>query len=237
MSNKAIVGVLAVAVLALGSSKPARAQWAVIDVSAIGQLVQEVQELRQQVATARSQLAQAQSEYAAITGNRGMQLLLPGINRNYLPTNWTQLSQVLTGFSGSYPALATEMRALIAANAVLTPAQIAGLSPTQQAQLMSVRQSAAMLQALARSALANSSDRFTALQQLITTIGAAADEKASLDLTARITAEQGMLQNEATKLQGLYQVAQSQEWARAQRSREQAIADQGSLRQLPPMGL
>jgi len=46
-----------------------------------------------------------------------------------------------------------------------------------------------------------------------------------------------MLQNEATKLQGLYQVAQSQEWARAQRAREQAIADQGSLRQLPPMGL
>ena len=237
MATKAFVGLLAVAVLALGATNRAQAQFAVIDVASIGQLVQEVQELRQQVATARSQLAQAQNEYAAITGNRGMQLLLPGINRNYLPMNWSQLSQVLTGVSGSYPALATEVNALIAANAVLTPAQIARLSPTQQAQLMSVRPSAAMLQALARSALANSSDRFTALQQLITAIGAATDEKASLDLTARIAAEQGMLQNEATKLQGLYQVAQSQEWARAQRSREQAIADQGSLRQLPPMGL
>ena len=46
-----------------------------------------------------------------------------------------------------------------------------------------------------------------------------------------------MLQNESTKLQGLYQVAQSQEWAAAQRVREQAIADQGSLRQLPALGL
>jgi type IV secretion system protein VirB5 len=237
MPLKQIAAVLIVSLFTLGSSKPAHAQWAVIDVSAIGQLVQEVQELRQQVATARSQLTQAQSEYAAITGTRGMQLLLAGTNRNYLPANWTQLSQVLAGSSGSYPALASQVSALISANAVLTPPQLAALTPTQQAQLTTARQVAALLQTLARSALANSSDRFASLQQLITAIGAAGDEKASLDLTARITAEQGMLQNEATKLQGLYQVAQSQEWARVQRVREQAIADQGSLRQLPPMGL
>ena len=46
-----------------------------------------------------------------------------------------------------------------------------------------------------------------------------------------------MLQNEHTKLQMLYQVAQAQEWSQAQQVREQAIADQGSLRRLPPMGL
>ena len=63
------------------------------------------------------------------------------------------------------------------------------------------------------------------------------DQKAALDLNARIASEEAMLQNEQTKLQGLYQVAQSQEWARAQAAREQAIADQGSLRQLPAMGL
>ena len=237
MPTKPLFGLLVAGLLTLGASKPANAQFAVIDVASIVQLVQEVQELQQQVATARSQLAQAQSEYAAITGGRGMQLLLAGTNRNYLPMSWPQLSQVLTGSSGTYPALAAEVTALMTANAVLTPAQIASLNATQQAQLTTGRQSPALLQALARTALANSSDRFTSLQQLITAIGSAADQKASLDLTARITAEQGMLQNESTKLQGLYQVAQSQEWARAQRAREQAIADQGSLRQLPPMGL
>lgn len=237
MSLKAIFGALAVVPLVLGSAKPAHAQFAVIDVASIAQLVQQVQELQQQVATARSQLAQAQSEYAAITGNRGMQLLLAGTNRNYLPTNWAQLSQALSGASASYPALAAEVSALMTANAVLTPVQVASLSAVQRAQLTSARQSPALLQALGRSALANSSDRFASLQQLITAIEVATDQKASLDLTARIAAEQGMLQNEATKLQGLYQVAQSQEWARVQASREQAIADQGSLRQLPPMGL
>lgn len=237
MSTKAIFSVLFVAALAFSAPKLAHAQFAVIDVASIVQLVQEVQQLEQQVATAKSQLAQAQSEYAAITGTRGMQFLLSGTNRNYLPTNWAQYSQAMSGSAGSYPALSSQVSTLVSSNAVLTPTQVASLTPTQQAQLSSARQSPAMLQALSRSALANSSDRFAALQQLINAIGSAADEKGSLDLTARITAEQGMLQNESTKLLGLYQVAQSQEWARAQRVREQAIVDQGSLRALPPMGL
>ena len=42
-----------------------------------------------------------------------------------------------------------------------------------------------------------------------------------------------MLQNEQTKLDVLYRTAQAEEWARVQRSREQAIADIGSLRRLP----
>ena len=237
MFNKSLFAALLVAFFAVGTPKPAHAQFAVIDVASIVQLVQQVQQLEQQVATARSQLAQAQSEYAAMTGSRGMQQLLSGTVRNYLPTDWAHLSQVLAGSSGSFPALATDIGALTAANAILSPAQVSALSPAQQAQLAAARQSPAFLQATARAALANSSDRFTSLQQLINAIGSAGDQKAALDLTARITAEQGMLQNEQTKLQVLYQVAQSQEWSRAQRVREQAIADQGSLRQLRPMGL
>ena len=235
--RKTVLTVLMVGALALGSIRPASAQFAVIDVASLGQLVNEVQELQQQVATARSQLAQAQSEYAAITGGRGMQLLLSGTVRNYLPTGWTDLSQVMSGSSASFPALAGQVQALLTANAVLTPAQIASLSPTQQAQIAAARQSPALLQAMARTALANSSDRFTSLQTLISAIGGAGDTKASLDLNARIAAEEAMLHNEQTKLQMLSEVAESQEWARRQQLREQAIADQGSLRSLTPMGL
>jgi type IV secretion system protein VirB5 len=219
------------------TANPARAQWAVIDVSAIGQLVQEVEELRQQVATAQSQLTQARSEYAAITGNRGMESLLSGAVRNYLPTDWAQVAQVLGGGSGSFPALAGSVQSLMQLNAVLTPAQVSSLSAAEQSQLSAARQSAALLQALSRSALQNASSRFAQLQQLILAIGSATDQKGALDLNARIAAEAGMLQNESTKLQVLYQIAQSQEWARAQQAREQTMADQGSLRTLPPMGL
>ena len=237
MSLKAFPGVLLLGVLSLACIRPAQAQFAVIDVASIVQLVQEVQQLEQQVATARSQLLQAQSEYAAITGNRGMQNLLSGTLRNYLPTDWTQLSQVMSGSSASFPALASSVTSLINSNAILTASQVGSLSPSQQALLAAARQNPALLAAMSQTALANSSSRFAELQSLISAIGAASDQKASLDLTARITAEQGMLQNEATKLQILYQVAQSQEWARVQRVREQALADQGSLRTQPPMGL
>src|SRR5262249_4426680 len=122
-------------------------------------------------------------------------------------------------------------------NTILTPAQFNALSPVEQAQLTQARQSAALLQALSRSALQNSSDRFAQLQQLILAIGSVQDQKGALELNARIAAEQTMLQNESTKLQVLDQAVKSQEWARAQRALEQVLADHGSLRALPPMGL
>jgi type IV secretion system protein VirB5 len=223
--------------LTVTGTRQAYAQFAVIDVTSIRQLIQEYQTLQQQLTTAQSQLSQAQAQYGAMTGTRGMQNLLSGTPRNYLPSSWAQLSAAMSGTSAAFPALGIEVGTLISANAVLTPAQVAALSPTEQADLMAARQSAALLAAISHTALANSSNRFASLQQLISAIAVASDQKAALDLTARIAGEQGMLQNESTKLQVLSQVAQSQEWTRAQRVRERSIADQGSLRTLPPMGL
>src|SRR5579864_4165176 len=100
MFSRVALGCILVGLLGLAGARPARAQFAVIDVAAIGQLVQEVSQLEQQVQTAQAQLSQAQSEYAAITGARGMQNLLAGTPRNYLPTNWAQLAQVMSGSSG-----------------------------------------------------------------------------------------------------------------------------------------
>src|SRR5205823_13124005 len=63
---------LPICLLALSDPRAALAQFAVIDVAAITQLVQQVSTLEQQLATAESQLSQARNEYSAITGNRGM---------------------------------------------------------------------------------------------------------------------------------------------------------------------
>lgn len=205
----------------------AQAQFAVIDIGAITQLIQQVQTTQQQLITANNQLAQAQSEFNSITGNRGMQSLLGGTNRNYLAPSWTQLPA----------ALATPIQTTINGNAILSPAQVAALSPAEQQQLSAARGNAALLQVTMQQAYATTSSRFVSLQQLISAIPSATDQKGILDLQARIQAEQGMLQNESTKLNVLYQAAQAQEWARQQRVREQGIADIGSFRHLPPMGL
>ena len=229
--------VLAFVLLFVGVMPAAHAQWAVVDVGAITQLIQQVQTMRDQLTTARDQLTEARRQIDAMSGGRGMERLLAGTARNYLPGEWEEVAAVLDQTSAAYGALGRELQNLVAGNAILSPQQIAALSPAQRAQLESARRTVAMLQMMTRQALARTSGRFAAIQQLIDAIAGASDQKAILDLQARIQAEQGMLQNESTKLQVLYQLSQAVELSRRQRTREQAIASIGSLRRLPPIGL
>jgi len=236
MWKRSISALISILTLA-GLCPAAYAQWAVVDVGAIAQLVQQVQTMKQQLETAQTHLVQAQQQYESMTGGRGMERLLNGVNRNYLPADWNQLANAVSQAGGAYSSLSSAIQSLVTANAVLTAQDVARLSPAERAQLQAARQTAATLQTTANQALTATSARFASLQQLIDAIGGARDEKAVLDLQARIAAEQSMLQNEHTKLDLLFQAAQAQEWTRQQQAREQAIAGIGSLRQLPPLGL
>jgi P-type DNA transfer protein VirB5 len=235
---KRVLPVLA-CLMGLTVAPPSHAQWAVVDVGAITQLIQEISYWKQQIQAMSSQLNQLQSTYNAMTGNRGMQNLLPITpqTRNYLPTNWQGLMATLNGLSGSYGVLSAQLNSTLSANAILTPAQLSRLSSQEQAQLQSSRNSAALMQATSQQALQASSQRFTSLQQLINAIPTATDQKGALDLQARIAAEQTMLQNEQTKIQTLNQALQADERARQQRAQELSISNLGSLRTLPPIGL
>jgi type IV secretion system protein VirB5 len=215
-------------ILCVAAAPAAHAQWAVIDVGAIAQLLQEVQTLRQQLVTAQAQLNQAESALATMTGNRGMQLLLSGTVRNYLPTSSAQLTAASQG-AGAYPGLASGVQASMSSNAVMSPSQLAALPPPAQQQVVSDRQAIALRQALAAQALSNSSARFAAIQSLIAAIPSAQDQKGILDLQARINAELGMLQNEQTKLQVLAQATEAMSAVNAQREREQVILGQGQF--------
>lgn len=217
---------LAISLIVLAAAPAARAQWPVVDAGAIAQLLHEVQTMSQQLLTAEYQLQQAKLTLQSMTGSRGMQMLLQGTNRNYLPTSAAQLMSAMQG-GGAYPGLALDTRTAVNANAVLTPAQLAGLSSAGQQQIAAQRQVVALRQALAQEALANSSSRFAAIQTLIAAIGSAGDQKAILELQARISAELGMLQNEQTKLQVLTEAGEALAAANAERAQEQAIAGQG----------
>lgn len=228
--NHRFLAVCLFASIAAVIAPAARAQWAVVDAPAIVQLVQEVQTMQQQLATARNQLLSAQQSLQAMTGSRGMQNLLGGVNRNYLPTNWTQIATVMQGQSSSaYPAFSAAVRGNMTANAVLSPQRLGMLSPSDQMEIQAGRQSSAVQQALTQQALANSSNRFASIQSLISAIPTATDQKGILDLHARISAEMGMLQNEHTKTQILYQATQAQEATNRQQARERAIQDQGTF--------
>ena len=70
--------------LVLALAPVAHAQWAVVDVGAINQLVQEVAVMRQTLSATQQAVNEARSQYAAMTGSYGMSALLGGQNRNYL---------------------------------------------------------------------------------------------------------------------------------------------------------
>jgi type IV secretion system protein VirB5 len=204
----------------------ARAQWAVIDAPAIVQLIQEVQTTAQALATAKDQLLQARQALQTMTGDRGMEQLLSGTTRNYLPSDWTQVTGVLRG-AGGFGALSTDVQSVISANAVLSPQRLASLPSGGQQLIQSERQWSAMQQALSHQALSSASNRFASIQNLILAIPSAADQKGILDLQARISAELGMLQNEQLKVQILNQSTQAQQASLRQQGREQVIDGHG----------
>jgi len=225
MTRQPVLLVLAVLVLA---AAPVRAQWAVVDVQAIAQLLREVQTMQQQLLVAQTQLTQARTALATMTGQRGMQSLLSGVERNYLPTTAPQLFAAVPG-GGGYPIFAQDVRTAMTTNAVLSTSQVSTLAPADQSRLLAVRQANAVRTSIAEEALANSSGRFAEIQSLIGAIGRADDQKSILELQARIVAELGMLQGEQNKLLTLTHALEAQDAVNALKERETVLAGQGQF--------
>lgn len=207
----------------------ARAQFAVIDIGAITQLIVQAQILESQLTTARDHLAQAQVEFASITGGRGMEGLLRGTQRNYLPGSWADLQGAMHSAGGAYGALSGGVAATVAANAVLTPQALALLPLDVREQIVTARLLAALQQNLTRQALLTTSNRFASLQQLIDAIPAAADQKAALDLQARVSSENSMLHNEQSKLMTLFQLVRAEEHANREQVQERVLVGHGQF--------
>ena len=206
----------------------------VIDTTAVSNLIKQVGYWQQQIAAMSNQLNQLQRTYGAMTGGRGMEALLPatGAQRNYLPADYAQLMATVNGTSSAYAGLSSQIQAAMTRDAVLSSEQIGSMSPDMRQLVEANRKASATLAALSQVAYQNTSQRFSALQQLITMIGAAGDAKAIADLQARVATEQAMLQNEQTKLQLLQQMTQADQWRQQQQARERSAADVGSIRAL-----
>lgn len=202
-------------------------QLAVIDSASVSQLVTQAGMLQEQLATAQGQLARADEQLRALQGARGMEQLLSGTLRNYLPSQWSQLQQLILAREPAYAALSRELVSLLDANMILPETYLVKFSPQARGHIQATRQHAAMLQVLSHEALAVSSSRFDSIQRLIDAIPEALDPKAIMDLQACIGAEQSMLQNEENKLQALYQSMHAQERVDHQQLQENLIAGHG----------
>jgi type IV secretion system protein VirB5 len=219
------------AVLMALAAPPAQAMYPVIDVTAIKQLVIQVNYWKQQITAMSNQLNQLKQTHAALTGSRGMQSLLnlSDGQRNYLPRDWNEVVRVLAGQSAQYGQLANATTALIESQAVLTPQQLGRLETRERDSLVAGRQSAAGLAVMTREAYTQASARFASLAQLVQALGTATDAKAILDLQGRIAAEQAMLENEQAKLELLSAAAEADRRVQDQRLHELAMAGHGDF--------
>ena len=139
----------------------------VIDVTAIAQLTKQVEYWLQQIQLMQNQLNQLQQAYSAMTGPRGMENLLAGTARNYLPQDWNEMLKVLNNTSNTYSGLSSQVQAAITANSVLSARELGAMTPQQRQFIADGRSAAAMLQVLTQAAYQNTSQRFAAIQQLI----------------------------------------------------------------------
>lgn len=229
-SGRPTAAVAALVVLAGWLAAPAaQAQMAVVDVAAVRQLVAQVNSWRQQITGMQNQLNQLRQTHSALTGGRGMELLLPtsAAERNYLPADWAEMLRVLDGNSAQYGALSGAVSAAIDARAVLDDARLASMTAVERDSVLQARQAAAASAVMAQRAYAHAGQRFAALQALVVAVGNAPDAKAIADLQGRIAAEEAMLANEQAKLATLAQSAQAEQWVQAVELREAALAGHG----------
>lgn len=219
---------------------PANATVPVIDVASIVQLIQQLEAWRSQLDGMEQQIGQLRQTYGAMTGGRGLQSLLATTlsARNYLPPDWSGVVGAARGAAGSYGVLRAVIRSTQTSNAVLSAADLDRFSTALQSMLSADRQSVAGSAVVMKTAYANSSQRFSALQVLIDQIGATPDAKAIAELQARIAAEQVMVANDGLKLAAAAQIAITDAAARELAHRELIVANHGAfasrLQPVPP---
>jgi type IV secretion system protein VirB5 len=210
---------------------PANATVPVIDIASIIQLVQQLSAWRTQLLGMETQINQLRQTYAAMTGPRGMQSVMPvsPAARNYLPATWPVVTNSGATALGAYGSLGSAIRADQTANAVMTPADLARFSPALQALLSNDRQGVAASAVAMRTTYAAASSRFTTLQTLISEIGATTDAKAIAELQSRIAAEQAMIANDGIKVAAASQIAVADAAARELVRREQIVVNHGAF--------
>jgi len=196
---------------------PARAQGIpVIDIANLIQTIQQVMNDITKIQNQVQQITQLQNQLTSITGVRNLGTILdnPAL-RDYLPV---QTFAVLDAVNTSgYSGLTAAAKSLRDAGMVYNCLDLAGTARTTcQATLAQPYQQKALLQ----NAMTAAAGRITQIQALMGQINATADQKAILELQARIGAENAMLAHETTQIQMLQGLADSEERVARSRDRE-----------------
>jgi type IV secretion system protein VirB5 len=191
--------------LALLSSE-AHAQLAVVDSTNAVNFMVSIEKLQAQVET-------LEATYRALSGARGLANALNNPElRQYLPADWARVYDSAT--NGGYEGISGTLRAIGNAERLRGTGSV-----DEQIQRVMARSAnaAATDKAVGVQAFAGTRGRLTQIESLMELAATTRDQKAILEVQARIASEQAAIQVETTKLQLI---------AMLQRAEERLIAEQ-----------
>jgi type IV secretion system protein VirB5 len=206
-----------IALAALLSAGTAHAQGIpVIDVANLIQTIQQVTNDISKIENQVEQIRQLQNQVASINGVRNLGLVFNSVGlNNYVPANaFTALNAIDAAGYGGLTATAKTLRD---AGMVYNCLDLAGPARTScQATLAQPYQQKGLLQDAMRAA----SGRLAQINSLMGQVNATTDQKAVLEIQARIGAENAMLAHEMSQVQMLTGMADSEERIARSRDRE-----------------
>jgi type IV secretion system protein VirB5 len=213
---KKLAATASIVAAAFGTA-PARAQGIpVIDVANLVQTIQQVLNDITEIENQVQQITQLQNHLASINGMRNLgNVFNSPLLRNYVPAEaYTYLNAVNTG---GYSGLTGTAKALRDAGMVYNCLDLTGDARTRcQAALAQPYQAKGLLQ----DAMTSAAGRLSQIQSLMNQINATTDQKAVLEIQARIGAENALLAHETTQIQMLQGMADSEERIARSRDRE-----------------
>jgi len=207
----------AIALAATLCAGPSRAQG--IPVIDIANLIQTIQQVMNDITKIENQVEQIRQLESQVTSMNGVRNLGTVFNSaglsNYVPANAFALVNAVD--SSGYGGLTATGKSLRDAGMVYNCLDLAGPARTScQASLAQPYQQKGLLQDAMRAA----SGRLAQINSLMGQINATSDQKAVLEIQARIGAENALLAHEMSQVQMLVGMADSEERIARSRDRE-----------------
>jgi len=190
----------------------------VFDAGAIAKHVEQIGKLTEQIKTMQAQLTQAKQLYESFNKltdvNDVASLLSSDEFRKHLPKEFGEIEKLVSGGGGS---LASVVDRYLDQNRVY---QGGDANSFYRTELDRIARHTGAKHSIGQSVYDTASKRIDGLEELRQKITASKDAKDVLDLSARIQAEQALLQNEVLRMQGLAMVQQARGEMDGQRAEE-----------------
>ena len=212
----ALVRLFSAVAIALASAACPAQGIPVIDAANLVQTVQQVVNDITKINNQVQQIGQLQSQLASMNGVRGLGTILDNpLLRNYVPEKAYALVNAVD--TSGYAGLGSTAKALRDAGMVYNCGDMAGAARTAcQAALAQPYQHKGLLQ----DAMSSAANRLAQIESLMDQINITTDQKSVQEIQARIGAENALLAHEASQIQMLQGMAESEERIARSRDRE-----------------